>query len=173
MKQILGLILITFFSTQSFASNECSDFKKAGDLFEAMKTTREVVDSSEELTAFYRKTNQELKSFADTTCEVGLDYSEIISESNRTCSTACIKHSKVTKADSKKFLKDCSNICEGARANQNALKTKLKDQKKNADTEKPTKENIADLKREAKELGLEIDVPAPAAAQKSKKVNAR
>lgn len=172
MKQVLGLILFILFTAQTFAASECNEFKKTGDLFESMKTTREVVSSSEELTDFYRKTNQDIKSFVDTTCDVGLDYGEIINESNRMCNTACVKYSKVTKDDTKKFLKDCSNVCEGARANQNTYKSKLKDQKKNADTAKPTKESIADLKREAKELDLEMD-PPPAAAQKSKKVNAR
>lgn len=171
MKQVLGLILFTLLTTQSFAASDCKDFKNAADLFEAMKTTREVVASSEELTDFYRKTNQTIKSFIGTTCEVGMDYTEMINEGNKLCTTSCVKHSKVTTDDAKKFLKDCSNICEGARANQNRFKTKLKEQKKNADTAKATKANIADLKREAKELGLDMD--GPVAPQKSKKVQGK
>lgn len=172
MKQMLGFILFTLISSQSFAANECVEFKKAGDLFEAMKSTHEVVDSSEELTTFYRKSNNELKYFVDVTCDVNMDYSEIVNESNKMCNTACVKHSKITKENGKKFLKDCSNICEGARANQNAYKTKLMNIKKNADTAKATKESIADLKREAKELEQEFYSP-PAKAQKSHKVNAK
>lgn len=171
MKQIFGLILFTLFSAQTFAANECKEFKNSGDLFEAMKTTRDVVASSEELTGFYRKTNLQLKSFIGTTCDAGMDYTEMINEGNRMCATACVQHSKVTKYDSKKFLKDCSSVCEGARASQNLYKTKLKEQKKNADTAKPTKESIADLKREAKELDLELN--GPRVPQKSKKVNAK
>jgi len=172
MKQMLGLILFTLINTQVFAASECTEFKKAGDLFESMKSTHEVVDSGEELTGFYRKTNSDLKHFVDTTCDVGMDYSEIINESNKMCNTSCVKHSKVTQHNAKKFLNDCSNICEGARAGQNAYKTKLKEIKKNADSVKPTKESIADLKREAKELEQEI-YSSPASAQKSKKVNAK
>lgn len=171
MKQMLGFFLFTLLSTQSFAASECGDFKKSGDLFEAMKTTHEVVASSEEITKFYRKTNLDLKSFANTTCDAGMDYSEIIRESNKMCNTACVKEAKVTKDDNKKFLKDCSSICEGSRANQNLFKTKMAQIKKNADSEKPSAASIADLKREAKELDMEIN--GPAAAKQSTKVNAK
>ena len=166
MKHMHTFFLLTFIfhATSALAASECRELRNAGDLFDSMKVVK-VEASNAELLDFYTKTNKDMKDLAATTCDVGMDFVEIISESNRVCNTACVKHSKITK-DAKKFLKDCSNTCEGARASQNAYKTKLKEKVKNADVATPTKESISNLKREAKELGLDLDGPAQPKAKK-------
>lgn len=171
MKHMHAFFLLTliFFSTASLAASECRDLKNAGDLFDSMKVVK-VQASNAELLDFYTQTNKDIRSFVATTCDMGMDIVEIIRESNRMCNTSCVKHSKKTKDNSKKFLKECSSTCEGARASQNAYKTKLKEEVKNADVAVPTKESISNLKREAKELGLEMDGPAQS---KTKKVHSK
>lgn len=167
MKHMHAFFLLTliFHTTSALAASECRELRNAGDLFDSMKVVK-VEASNAELLDFYTKTNKDMKDFAATTCDAGMDFMEIISESNRVCNTACVKHSKITKDNKKKFLKDCSSTCEGARASQNAYKTKLKEKAKNADVAAPTKESISNLKREAKELGLDLDGPTQPKAKK-------
>ena len=158
MKPLFTLMtmMLLFHASVSFAENECDGFKKASDLLESIKNSKHEVVGND-VADFYKKTNKELEQFVDTTCEVGLGFGEIISESSRMCKASCVKHSKVTKGNSKKFLRSCSTVCDKTRASQNAYKKLMDEKKKNADVVMPTKESISNLKREAKELGLDMD----------------
>lgn len=161
MKFIPACLFIFILSTSGFAKDVCKEFNLAGKL----ATPADAIANEIE---FYKETNKKLHDFSQTTCEISIDYADIISAYNRMCNSACLDYKQPTK----NFLKDCKSSCDQVRKNQNAAKDVLVKAQKDADVEKAKKNNISDLKREAKELGLDID-SAPAGNQKSKSVQSK
>lgn len=152
MKSFLSLFVICMAVstyTATAADTVCDNFKESGDLIVAYeKIGKKQTYPNIDLAAFYKKTNNERSEFINTTCEVGMGFYEIASQTRSMCFNSCYKESFKISSERPKswgFIKACGEVCDRGHAS-------LKASAKNNDIIHNKKINVIDSKREAKEM---------------------